>query len=162
MADQPPPTDATADAAQPDPPIPGDGKPPADTTGFAKFFTENAFWQKVKDFANKLGRGTLQKAMELYNVAKSPDTPLLAKAVAIGSLGYLIMPFDAIPDILPGLGLTDDAAALAAAVAALVKNITPAIKAQATAQVDKWLGRGKGAADPAPDAAEAEAPPSPS
>ena len=136
MADQPPPPAADL----PDPPIPTDGKPPSDTRGFAKYFSDGAFWQKVKDFANKLGRGTLQKAMELYQVAASPDTPLWAKAVAIGSLGYLILPFDAIPDIIPVVGLSDDAAALTAAALVLVKNITPALKAKATEQVAKWLG----------------------
>lgn len=151
MADQPPPP---ADATLP-PDVPGSAAPPADTTSFAKYFTDGAFWQKVKGFAGRLGRTTLQKAMEMYNVAMSPDTPVWAKAVALGSLGYLIMPFDAIPDILPIAGLTDDAAALAAAAAALVKNITPAIKAKATEQVTKWLG-------PDPKAPPAAAPETPS
>ena len=149
MADQPP-TSA-------DPPIPADGKPPADTTAFGKFFSDSAFWQKVREFANKLGRGTLQKAMELYQVAVSPDTPIWAKAVAVGSLGYLILPFDAIPDIIPIAGLSDDAAALAAAALALVKNITPALKAKASEQVTKWLG-----ADPKAPAVTPTEVPSPS
>jgi uncharacterized membrane protein YkvA (DUF1232 family) len=140
-------------ADQPDPPIPADGKPPADTTGFAKFFSDPAFWQKVKDFAGKLGRGTLQKAMELYHVAMSPDTPLWAKAVAVGSLGYLILPLDAIPDIIPIAGLGDDAAALTAAAFALAKNITPAIQAKALEQVNKWLGVDPKAAPPETPAA---------
>lgn len=134
MADQPPP-----DAPLP-PDVPGSAKPPEDTTAFGKHFTEEGFWKKVKDFAGKIGRTTLQKALEMYNVATSPDTPLWAKAVAIGSLGYLILPFDALPDILPVAGFTDDAMALAAAATALVKNITPALKAKATEQVNKWLG----------------------
>lgn len=145
MADQPPPPDQ-----QPDPPIPTDGQPPADTTRFGKYFTDSAFWEKVKGFASKIGRGTLQKALELYNVATSPDTPLWAKAVAIGSLGYFILPIDAVPDFIPVAGWADDAAALAAAAAILVKNITPALKAKATEQVNKWLGPDpKAAATPA-------------
>src|SRR4051794_19330249 len=105
MTDQPQPPPEQ----QPDPPIPTDGKPPSDLTAFAKYFTEGAFWQKVKEFAGKIGRGTMTKVMELYHVAMSPDTPLWAKAVALGSLGYLILPIDAIPDFIPVAGLTDDA-----------------------------------------------------
>lgn len=140
MADQQPPADQPPPDAPLPPDVPGSVPPPADTTAFGKHFTDGAFWTKVKQFAGKLGRNTLQKAMEMYHVATAADTPLWAKAVAIGSLGYLILPFDAIPDILPIAGLTDDAAALAAAAAALVKNITPALKAKATEQVNKWLG----------------------
>ncbi len=154
MTDQPippPPPDAPL-PEQPDPPIPTDGKPPVDITAFAKYFTDGAFWQKVKDFAGKIGRGTLTKAMELYHVAMSKDTPVLAKAIALGSLGYLIMPLDAIPDILPGVGLADDAAALAAAATAIFKNITPAVKAAASDQVSKWFGPDKNAPPVTPEA----------
>lgn len=147
MADQPPPP-----ADQPDPPIPSDGKAPADTTRFAKYFTDSAFWDKVKGFANKVGRGTLTKALELYNVATDPATPVWAKAVALGSLGYFILPLDAVPDFIPVAGWADDAAALAAAATVLIKNITPAIKAKASEQVTKWLG---------PDPKAAAAPPAP-
>ncbi len=153
MTDQPPPTDAppmpTPEVASP---------PPADTTGYAKYFTDGAFWQKVKDFAGRIGRGTLTKAMELYHVAMSKDTPVLAKAIALGSLGYLIMPLDAIPDILPGVGLADDAAALAAAATAIFRNITPAVKAAASDQVAKWFGPDKHAV-PVPPTPEAPATP---
>lgn len=139
----------------PDPPIPPDGKPPTDTTGFAQYFTDSAFWQKAKDVAGKVGRGTMQKAMEIYHVAMSPDTPVWAKAVAVGSLGYLIFPVDAIPDFIPVAGLTDDAAALAAAATAIMGSITPAIKAKAAEQVSRWFGPNPSApptAGPTPDA----------
>ena len=36
------------------------------------------------------------------------QSPLWAKTVIIGALGYLICPIDAIPDIIPGVGFTDD------------------------------------------------------
>lgn len=148
MTDQPPPdVPPTPEAVQAAP-------PPADTTGYAKFFTDGAFWQKVKDFAGRIGRGTLTKAMELYHVAMSKDTPVLAKAIALGSLGYLIMPLDAVPDVIPGIGLADDAAALAAAATAIFKNITPAVKTAASEQVAKWFG-------PDPNATAPVTPPTP-
>ncbi len=153
MADLPPPPPEQ----QPDPPIPTDGKPPVDVTAFAKYFTDGAFWEKVKGFAGRVGRATLTKALELYNVATSPDTPVWAKAVALGSLGYFILPLDAVPDVIPGLGLADDAAALAAAATMLLKNITPAIKAKAAEQVAKWFGPDPNA-PAAPPAADVPSP----
>lgn len=152
MTDQPQPPPPPGQ--QPDPPIPTDGKPPVDVTAFAKYFSDSAFWQKVREFAGRIGRATLTKVMELYHVAMSPDTPILAKAVALGSLGYLILPIDAIPDMIPVAGLTDDAAAIAAAATALIKNITPAIKAKAVESVNKWFGP-----DPNAPAAAPQPPP---
>lgn len=43
-------------------------------------------------------------------------TPLAAKAMMIGGALYGLMPFDLIPDILPVLGLTDDAVVLVAVI----------------------------------------------
>jgi uncharacterized membrane protein YkvA (DUF1232 family) len=73
-------------------------------------------------------------------VAVAPDTPVWAKAVALGSLGYFILPLDVVPDLIPGVGLADDAAALATAATMIIKNITPAVKAKAAEQVSKWFG----------------------
>ncbi|WP_195534128.1 YkvA family protein [Bacteroides finegoldii] len=42
-----------------------------------------------------------------------------AKTIAIGALLYAVSPIDALPDIVPILGLTDDAAVITAAVTAL-------------------------------------------
>lgn len=41
------------------------------------------------------------------------------KSLAIGALLYVVSPVDAIPDIIPILGLTDDAAIITAAVTAI-------------------------------------------
>ena len=39
-----------------------------------------------------------------------PATPVRVKAVLFGALAYFITPVDMIPDILAGLGFSDDAA----------------------------------------------------
>ena len=46
-----------------------------------------------------------------------------AVAVAVAALAYLVAPADAVPDFVPGVGLLDDGAVLAAAVAA-VRRLT--------------------------------------
>ena len=42
-----------------------------------------------------------------------------AVAVAVAALAYLVAPADAVPDLIPGAGLLDDAGVLATAVAAV-------------------------------------------
>ncbi|WP_164999553.1 YkvA family protein [Salinicola tamaricis] len=54
------------------------------------------------------------KSLQLYFVLKRPDVPIWAKSTIIGALGYFISPLDAIPDVIAGVGFTDDASVLAA------------------------------------------------
>ena len=73
------------------------------------------FWDKLKAIAKKAGKAVMRPALILWYTFLKPTTPLWAKAVIVGALIYLITPIDAIPDYLPVVGFTDDAAALAAA-----------------------------------------------
>lgn len=45
-----------------------------------------------------------------------PKTPAHVKAVLAGALAYFVVPADMIPDVIAGLGFTDDATVLATAV----------------------------------------------
>jgi uncharacterized membrane protein YkvA (DUF1232 family) len=58
-------------------------------------------------------------ARETYGYATDPAVPTRYKVLGIAALLYLINPFDAIPDVIPGVGYIDDAAALAAFVVAV-------------------------------------------
>jgi uncharacterized membrane protein YkvA (DUF1232 family) len=50
-----------------------------------------------------------------YYCAIDPQTPTKVKMVLFAALGYFVLPVDAIPDVLTGLGFTDDATVLATA-----------------------------------------------
>ena len=66
-----------------------------------------------------------QDALALYYCARDPATETRTKLIILGALAYFVLPVDAIPDILPVLGYADDAAVLAAAVAAVKGSIKP-------------------------------------
>lgn len=56
---------------------------------------------------------------------RDPSTPRRVKLTLLAALGYFVLPLDAIPDVMPLLGFTDDAAVIAAALAAVAGSITP-------------------------------------
>ncbi|AOO79817.1 YkvA family protein [Bosea vaviloviae] len=56
---------------------------------------------------------------------RDPATPRRVRLTLLAALGYFVLPLDAIPDILPFIGFTDDAAVIAAAIAAVAGSITP-------------------------------------
>ncbi|NYT83304.1 DUF1232 domain-containing protein [Alcaligenaceae bacterium] len=110
-----------------------------DTTRYQSLFTKKGFWQKLGPRARSIGRETLEKALYLYYAVQSPLTPKWAKRVIYGALGYFILPLDAIPDLAPVLGYTDDLSVMAAALATVAFYITPDVKAQAQQKLDQWF-----------------------
>jgi len=50
-----------------------------------------------------------------YYCAVDGETPVKAKLVLFAALGYFVLPVDALPDFVTGLGFTDDATVLATA-----------------------------------------------
>ena len=60
-----------------------------------------------------------------YYCAFDRSTPTHVRVALIGALAYFISPFDLIPDMLPIVGLTDDAAVLAGAIKLVWDQIKP-------------------------------------
>lgn len=83
---------------------------------------------KIRQNLSGMNRGKIakiwDKVMSLWKFIQDPDAPWVGKTIAIGALVYLISPIDAIPDIIPGLGLTDDVAIILAAVAKLAADLS--------------------------------------
>jgi uncharacterized membrane protein YkvA (DUF1232 family) len=73
----------------------------------------------------------MEDVVAAYYCVLDANTPLRAKGILIAALGYFVLPVDAIPDVIFGLGFTDDIAVLSAAIAAVRTHITPAHKAAA-------------------------------
>jgi uncharacterized membrane protein YkvA (DUF1232 family) len=75
-----------------------------------------------------------------YHCATDPKTPARVKLILLGAIAYFVTPLDGVADFLPLVGFTDDAAVLAAAVAAVAGSITPEHRARARATLDKLRG----------------------
>src|SRR6516225_12271238 len=72
------------------------------------------FWPKFRRFAAKLPFA--EDLVAAYFCAFDRDTPRRVQVALIGALAYFVLPFDFVPDMLPLIGFTDDAAVLAAAI----------------------------------------------
>jgi uncharacterized membrane protein YkvA (DUF1232 family) len=60
-----------------------------------------------------------------YYCAFDRQTPRHVQAALLGAIAYFVLPFDFVPDMLPVLGFTDDAAILATAIRMVAGHITP-------------------------------------
>ncbi len=112
----------------------------ADMDGYAEHYSEGGFWTKLRDQVSSIGLKLIYKALQLYYVAQSPTCPARIKAAIYAALGYLITPFDIIPDIVPVAGYSDDAAAIALALTMAQMYITEEINAQAKARIRTIFG----------------------
>lgn len=115
-------------------------KVPQNIERYQSNYSESGLWKKVKSVAKKAGIKTIYMVLLLHYVLKSPDVPLEDKARIYGALGYFILPIDLIPDFIPAVGYSDDVAALAFALHAVWKNVTPEIKEQAQRKLREWFG----------------------
>lgn len=81
------------------------------------------FWQKMKAVAAKIPFA--EDAIAAYYCALDRETPLRVRGTLLAALAYFVVPLDVLPDVLPALGFTDDAAVLMMALQLISSHIKP-------------------------------------
>lgn len=66
----------------------------------------------------------IKDAVAMYFCMIDSRTPLHARGVIVAALAYFLSPADAIPDVIVGIGFTDDASVIATALAIVSSHIT--------------------------------------
>ena len=106
---------------------------------YSKHYNEKSFWRKIKKVGSAAGQQVVYAALLLYYVMKDPAVEMKHKIIIAAALGYFILPVDAIPDIVPLLGYTDDFGALILALTKIYTAITPEIKEKAQTKMKSWF-----------------------
>lgn len=107
---------------------------------YTEAYSEEKLFDKILKFAKKAGIKVIYLALLLYYTLQQPETPIKAKSVIIGALGYFIFPIDLIPDFIPVAGFSDDLTALMAAVVMVAFYINEDTKTKARARLKVWFG----------------------
>lgn len=107
---------------------------------YAKDYSESGFFDFCKKFAKSLGKEVLVKALQLYYVMQKPGVPGPVGAACLAALGYGVCPIDVVPDFIPVVGLADDAAIFAAALAYAAKEVDADVTYKAETKALEWLG----------------------
>jgi uncharacterized membrane protein YkvA (DUF1232 family) len=94
------------------------------------------FWRKVRHVVASIP--FVEDLLTAHYCAFDKATPLPVKASLFGALAYFLLPMDAVPDVLPVLGFTDDAAMLAAALKLMASHIRPEHRAAAKAKLAEF------------------------
>jgi uncharacterized membrane protein YkvA (DUF1232 family) len=107
---------------------------------FQSDYSDPAFRSKLGRVARSAGRAVVEKALLLYYTLQEDRAPAWAKAIIVGALGYFVAPLDAIPDLTPALGYSDDLGMLVLAIVAVSTYVNDDVKARAEARLQQWFG----------------------
>jgi uncharacterized membrane protein YkvA (DUF1232 family) len=113
------------------------GFEPADDLAKDPESVRRRFWKKLKRVAVRLPFA--EDLLSAYYCAFDKETSRHVQAALLGAIAYFILPFDFIPDMLPVLGFTDDAAVLATAIRMVAVHIKPEHRDAARAALKRGI-----------------------
>ena len=82
---------------------------------------ERGFWPKIRKVAARVP--FVSEALAVWYCARDDATPVAAKGMMLAALAYFVVPTDAVPDFIAGLGYTDDAAVFTAMLAIVGRHL---------------------------------------
>jgi len=113
------------------------GFEPADRLAQDRDSVRRRFWVKLKQVVAKLPFA--EDLLAAYYCAFDRETPRHVQVALLGAIAYFILPFDFVPDMLPVLGFTDDAAVLATAIRMVAIHITSEHREAARAALKRGI-----------------------
>ena len=117
------------------------GFEPADRLAQDRESVRRRSWIKLKQVVAKLPFA--EDLLAAYYCAVDSQTPRHVQASLLGAIAYFVLPFDFVPDLLPVLGFTDDAAILATAIRMVASHITPEHRDAARAALKRGIDASK-------------------
>lgn len=110
-------------------------------TDYENKYDEKSLFDKIGKFASVAGKKVILQVLVLYYCLLDRDTPSWAKTTIIGALGYFIFPLDSIPDIMPGIGYSDDFGVLVFAMGTVIAHIKEEHKERAKEKITRIFGK---------------------
>ena len=107
---------------------------------YSKYFSEESLWEKLKKFSKTAGVKVVYAVLLLFYAMKDKSVSVKSKLTIVAALGYFILPADAIFDLTPIIGFSDDLGVLLFALTQIASNITPEIREKAKGKLNDWFG----------------------
>lgn len=100
---------------------------------------EKTFWRKIKGSVKKAGEEIAVMGIKSWLAMADSNTSVRHKAILGGALAYFVLPTDMMPDVLAGVGFTDDMAALTLAANSVGNAITDEHEEQAREKLNSMV-----------------------
>ncbi|MFZ1675843.1 MAG: YkvA family protein [Saprospiraceae bacterium] len=92
--------------------------------------------KKIKYISSSL----LYAALLMYYAFRRNETPAWAKRIVMGVFVYLFAPIDAIPDLTPVIGYTDDMGVMLYGLVLIAAYINEDVRLSARRTLESWIG----------------------
>ncbi|MCP4384797.1 MAG: DUF1232 domain-containing protein [Hyphomicrobiales bacterium] len=96
---------------------------PGDDTARQERQVRSKFWATLRKAARAIPYA--DEVVAAYYCALDPTTPARVRATLLAALAYFVLPIDALPDFMAGIGFTDDITVLLAAISMVGAHISP-------------------------------------
>lgn len=106
---------------------------------YSKYYSDKSLWEKIKRFSKEAGQKVIYAVLLLYYAMINNKVSVRSKILIIASLGYFIMPTDAVFDLTPLIGYSDDLGVLLFTLKQISSVITPEIKEIARKKMAEWF-----------------------
>ncbi len=106
---------------------------------YSKYYSEESLSEKIKKFSKAASAKVIYAVLLLFYAMKDNKVSLKNKLFIAASLGYFILPADAIFDLTPIIGYSDDLGVLIFALKQISSAITPAVKENARKKISEWF-----------------------
>ena len=100
---------------------------------------KDKLFKKLQKFAREMGVRAVYSTLLLYYTYQQKETPGWARKIVLGAIAYLINPFDAIPDLTPLVGYSDDLGILGFALVTISGYINMEVKINARKKAKEWF-----------------------
>lgn len=106
---------------------------------YSKYYSEESLWEKIKNFSKAAGTKVVYAVLLLYYAMIDSKVSLKTKIFIAAALGYFILPTDAIFDLTPIIGYSDDLGVLLFALKQISSAITAEVKENARKKIAEWF-----------------------
>jgi uncharacterized membrane protein YkvA (DUF1232 family) len=106
---------------------------------YSKYYSEESLWEKIKKFSKAAGAKVIYPVLLLYYAMTDSKVSLKTKVFIAAALGYFILPTDAIFDLTPIIGYSDDLGVLLFALKQISSAITTEVKENARKKIVEWF-----------------------
>ncbi len=107
---------------------------------FSKYYSENRLWEKIKKTSKLAGIKVVYGVLLLFYTMQDKNVSTKTKLLIAAALGYFILPADAIFDLTPIIGYSDDLGVLLFALTQISSNITSEVREKARIKLKEWFG----------------------
>ena len=106
---------------------------------YKKRFSTQKMREKLQKYAQVAGVKVVYSALLMFYAYRRKETPSWAKHIVLGTLGYFLAPFDAIPDLSPIIGYTDDVGVLSFGLVTIAAYVNDDVRDQSRVHLSKWF-----------------------